>query len=131
MVLLRHDTPDGSFHHDFMVQFNGPGSPLATWRVKDRIHELVVGDYGASFWAEPLGDHRADYLTYQGEVSGNRGRVTRIAEGLVHLPHPETLVATDQVVFQATWRTGPNRNRLKFSGARDSGGQWLFSVIRV
>lgn len=131
MVLLRHTLPDGSHHHDFMVQLNGPGSPLQTWRVADRIHELVIGEYGASFWAEPLGDHREAYLSFEGDLSEGRGAVKRIAEGLVHLPHPDTLLATDQAVFHATWHNGPNRRRLRFSGARDSAGgsRWLFSVV--
>jgi hypothetical protein len=29
----------------------------------------------------PLGEHRREYLTYEGPVSGNRGQVRRVAEG--------------------------------------------------
>ncbi len=31
--------------------------------------------------AAQLGDHRRDYLEYEGEVSGDRGRVIRVAAG--------------------------------------------------
>jgi hypothetical protein len=31
--------------------------------------------------AEPLGDHRRDYLEYEGPVSGQRGQVSRIDAG--------------------------------------------------
>ena len=34
--------------------------------------------------AEQLGDHRRDYLEYEGEVSGDRGRVIRVAAGTYH-----------------------------------------------
>jgi hypothetical protein len=32
--------------------------------------------------AEALGDHRRDYLEYEGPVSGERGQVTRIDAGV-------------------------------------------------
>lgn len=34
------------------------------------------------FRAERLADHRREYLTYEGPVSGGRGRVRRVAEGV-------------------------------------------------
>jgi hypothetical protein len=36
---------------------------------------------GGSFEGVRLGDHRRVYLEYEGEVSGGRGRVTRVMEG--------------------------------------------------
>jgi hypothetical protein len=51
-----------------------PGSKLATWRCSHWPPQV-----GESFTV--LGDHRRDYLEYEGEISGNRGRVTRIASG--------------------------------------------------
>lgn len=136
MVLLRHDLPDGSHHFDFMVQLNGPRKKtggLHTWRVTDLIHQLQINDGGAFFWAEPLGEHREAYLTFEGDIGGGRGTVTRVAEGLVHVPMPDMIVASDQVLFDASWWTKPHRNRrLRFSGARDdTGNRWRFSVLPV
>lgn len=41
-------------------------------------------DMNDSFLAEKTPDHRAVYLDYEGEVSGGRGVVARVAEGIVH-----------------------------------------------
>jgi hypothetical protein len=54
----------------------GAGGKLLTWRVVAGPEEWE-GDVGAV----RIGDHRMDYLTYEGEVSGGRGRVERVAEG--------------------------------------------------
>lgn len=74
-VLLHHRLPDGSGHFDWMIRAVGrPG--LVTFRVEHRIDEA-----GGEFVAERLADHRETYLTYQGQVSGGRGDVTRVAVG--------------------------------------------------
>jgi hypothetical protein len=137
LVLLRHDLPDGSFHHDLMVQLNGPRQRggLHTWRVAERLHELKITE-PAGFWAEPLGEHREAYLTFEGDIGGGRGTVSRVAEGLVHVPHPDMIVTTDQVVFDATWWTKPLMNRrVRFAGARGDdgggGGRWWFTMSAV
>lgn len=74
-VLLRHDLPDGSHHFDWMLETDANG-PLVTFRLDRDISQ----DAGP-FVAEPLGDHRRRYLDYEGPISGDRGSVTRIAEG--------------------------------------------------
>lgn len=65
-VILDHDHPFP--HRDLMLE---AGGRLRTWRlVGDPLsHEPIV--------AEPLGDHRIEYLSYQGPVSGGRGSVSR------------------------------------------------------
>lgn len=65
-VILKHDHP--TLHWDFMLQ---SGGVLRTWRL-ERPPEL-----GAVISATPIADHRIEYLDYEGEVSGGRGRVTR------------------------------------------------------
>src|SRR5258708_39297975 len=65
-VILEHDHP--ALHWDFMLE---AGPVLRTWRLNapptpDRPVEAI-----ASF------DHRAVYLDYEGQVSGNRGVVRR------------------------------------------------------
>jgi hypothetical protein len=71
-VVLRHEGV-GDPHFDLMLEIE-PGGKLATWRSPrwpiDRPTEL-----------HELGAHRRDYLQYQGEISGGRGSVRRVAEG--------------------------------------------------
>ncbi len=77
-VLLLHTLADGASHYDWMLE-RGSGDAsrgLLTFRVQERI------DQGAGdFCAERLADHRPAYLEYEGEVSGLRGEVRRVAVG--------------------------------------------------
>lgn len=65
-VILEHDHPQ--LHWDFMLE---AGDVLRTWRLgaQPQPGQLVA--------ALALGNHRAVYLDYEGQVSGNRGRVQR------------------------------------------------------
>jgi DNA polymerase Ligase (LigD) len=69
-VLLEHRW-DG-VHWDFMLEH---GEVLRTWA----IDAPVVAD--ADLPARALPDHRRIYLEFEGDVSGNRGTVRRVAEG--------------------------------------------------
>ena len=75
-VVLRHEgVPDP--HFDFMLELSHD-QPLATWRcpawpLSRRVRIIR------------LADHRREYLTYEGEVSGDRGRVTRVEAGTYRL----------------------------------------------
>lgn len=69
-VILEHDWP--SRHYDLMLEF---GSALRSWR----ISKLPVVD--ESMNAEPIGDHRLEYLDYEGPVGGDRGHVRRMDAG--------------------------------------------------
>lgn len=88
MVLLRHDLPDGSFHFDWMIEgpqrLPAPPSPedrcLMTFRLQQRPDDPRV----QTFEAERLEDHRRHFLTFEGELTGGRGRVSRLASGTVH-----------------------------------------------
>ncbi len=64
-VVLEHDHP--FLHWDFMLE---AGTALRTWRL------AAPPQPGTSVAAEPIGDHRAAYLDYEGPVSGGRGTVT-------------------------------------------------------
>jgi hypothetical protein len=80
-VVLRHDLPDGAHHFDWMIAQDPRGVRLLiTFRMDRRIDQLAI-DEAAD--ATRLDDHRPIYLTYEGEISGNRGRVTRLREGRV------------------------------------------------
>ena len=48
---------------------------LRTWAVE------LSPDTPTEQDATPLADHRLEYLTYEGEISGGRGHVTRWDEG--------------------------------------------------
>jgi hypothetical protein len=77
-VLLRHELPDGSWHHDWMID-PGDDRPLITFRTEAMVPEVD------RFEAERLGDHRRVYLSYEGPVSGGRGEVRRVAAGPARL----------------------------------------------
>ena len=61
-------------HFDFMIEA-APGELLHTWRCRNNPLVMYVTA------GERIKDHRPDYLDYEGEVSGNRGRVARVAQG--------------------------------------------------
>jgi len=74
-VILRHETPAGfprESHFDLMLEHAGA---LRTWAL-ERLPAL-----GEVVSAERLCDHRLAYLDYEGEVSGERGAVSRVDAG--------------------------------------------------
>lgn len=109
-VLLRHRTPEGGVHYDWMIE---RGGVLVTFRVADRIDRGV-----AEFQGERLPDHRAAYLTYEGGVSGGRGTVMRVAEGQVRVLRE----APTEFVVEGSLGAA----RGAFRGRADAGGRWNF-----
>jgi len=80
-VILYHETPSGyerSSHWDLMWECE-PGGELVTFAI---FTEPAVG---VAAVAEALPFHRRKYLTYEGEISGQRGRVSRFDEGQVEV----------------------------------------------
>jgi hypothetical protein len=71
-VVLRH-TGFGEPHYDLMFE-SAPGSLLMTWRAAD--WPPAAGDV-----LTRIGDHRRDYLDYEGPVSNDRGQVHRVQSG--------------------------------------------------
>lgn len=69
-AILEHDWP--TRHWDLLLE---QGSALKSWRL------LTEPQPGHTCPAEPNADHRLLYLDYEGEVSGNRGRVQRWDHG--------------------------------------------------
>jgi hypothetical protein len=71
-VILHHTGIDQP-HFDVMVE-TSPASKLTTWRSPcwpiDRPTVLTQ-----------LGEHRRDYLDYEGPISNDRGQVKRVARG--------------------------------------------------
>jgi hypothetical protein len=71
-VVLRHEGVDPP-HFDLMFE-TGPSSPLSTWRAAEWPLPMMLP-------LTHLPDHRPWYLTYEGELSNNRGWVRRVAAG--------------------------------------------------
>jgi hypothetical protein len=71
-VILYHEG-FGEPHYDLMFE-SVPSGSLMTWRSKD--WPLAAGDELVR-----IGDHRPEYLDYEGPVSNNRGHVRKICSG--------------------------------------------------
>ncbi len=72
-VVQEHVNKDG-VHWDLMLEKVGG---LETWR-------LLVGPegwLGGAVAAEQIFDHRLEYLSYEGEISGGRGSVSIVMRG--------------------------------------------------
>lgn len=83
-VILRHEVPSGSprgSHWDLMFEVDADGE-LRTWAVEQSPDSPTVQD------ALALPDHRREYLTYEGPISGDRGTVARWDEGTYELLLP-------------------------------------------
>ncbi len=72
-VVLEHRW--NGVHWDFMLEHEH-GESLRTWA----IDEPIVA--GVELSARALPDHRIAYLDYEGPISGDRGSVARVDEGL-------------------------------------------------
>lgn len=73
-VILKHSV-NGAAHFDLMLEVEGQ-EKLRTWQLAR--WPLNVGE---SCLARQLDDHRRAYLEYEGEISGGRGVVQRVASG--------------------------------------------------
>lgn len=92
-VVLRHEvgpefTRQGGTHCDWMFQLD---DALRTWAT-DLVDRF---DHPIQTIGRKLQDHRIDYLDYQGNLSGNRGSVTRLLAGNLTVVDdtPDRLVA--------------------------------------
>jgi hypothetical protein len=94
-VLLYHDCPphfERSSHWDLMLE---SGDMLRTWALEElprdwkAAYERTVAKYpqcralasSNEVAALPLADHRRDFLTFEGELTRDRGHVVRVAAG--------------------------------------------------
>lgn len=107
MVVLHHLLPDGSGHFDWLLERPSPTAhapeahpgtntgrphaqppmpvdPDARILLSLQTHSRPDDPRAGVFAARPLPDHRAIYLTYEGPISGGRGEVRRVAQGVVH-----------------------------------------------
>lgn len=114
-MLLRHKLPDGSWHFDWLID-RGSALPLVSFRVLERVDIPTITE----FFADRIGDHRREYLQYEGPVSDGRGNVQRMASGIV-----ESL-SEDPDHFQITVSFGTSRR--SWTGTRIDAGRWRFEV---
>lgn len=117
-VLLRHTLPDGSWHYDWMLETR-PGGPLTTFRVQHRPDALET----RWFEAHRIADHRREYLTFEGPVSGERGHVRQLASGsLLAWEEREDAIACELAMSPDAFATVQWRG----TAVPASPGLWLF-----
>lgn len=90
-VILRHECPPDAArpsHWDVMFEHDGK---LRTWAIE------TSPDSAEPQPATMLPDHRLDYLTYEGEISGGRGTVVRWDEGSYVTRHDDSAVFVAEV----------------------------------
>ena len=120
-VLLRHDSPEGTGHYDWLLESpEDPGGALIAFRVDTRIDE--PGAMGFSGVRMP--DHRRVYLTYEGEIGGNRGTVARVAEGRCRFHWLAAAGVRVTVTFRGRSRTWDGR-------LAGEGGRWEFQAAPI
>jgi hypothetical protein len=123
-VLLHTPEPGsgGTPHHDWLVEPPAPFAPpdagrLWTARI---LPEPGAWRMQGAFAVEVIAPHRPEYLTFEGEVSGGRGRVKRVDEGTVR-----ALAWTDGLLdWEVALRGFQGRLRI----TRQAGGQWLARI---
>ena len=72
--VVLHHAGYGEAHFDLMLAVDENG-PLLTWRLFE-WPPIAATEY------TPLPPHRRHYLTYEGDVSNDRGHVRRVANGV-------------------------------------------------
>jgi hypothetical protein len=119
-VILRHMLPDGSWHRDWLIEppgdspFDERSADLVSFRLPPDAP--TPGDSGGCFECERLPPHRRLYLSYEGEVSGGRGRVVREAEFAIRWESLGDAAA-------ALWVIASNGRRL-WTGRLQPDGRW-------
>jgi len=110
-VILQHDHPFP--HLDLLMQ---DGDVLKAWRLLD--------DFRCNAWlaAEALPDHRLKFLDYEGPISGDRGTVSRLADGTFEPIAHES--STEQAFVLLDCRLA---TRAVYRAAAAAAAAWRFS----
>lgn len=88
---------------------------LTTFRVGQPPHHTSA----QAFDAERIGDHRADYLTYEGPISGGRGDVQRVWAGTC-------VVHGDWSLGEVQIQVGTQTDPPTWLGRHRGGSLWRF-----
>ena len=78
-AVLHHTGAEGEPHYDFLFETSDTSS-LVTFRLPEWPLTAAT-----SYAATRLRDHRRLYLTFEGSISGDRGHVSRVAEGSIRV----------------------------------------------
>lgn len=130
-VVLRHALPGGGWHLDWLIDRVGgreaPGEgqedarDLVSFRVMVRPDDPVA----QVFDAERMTDHRAIYLTREGDIGEGRGVVARVGAGWCAIDR------LDDDTVDLTLDLGRGARRLvghRTRRAPDSAEEWRFVV---
>jgi hypothetical protein len=115
-IVLLHETPASyprGTHFDLMLE---NGGVLRTWAL-DKLPAC-----GESVTAEPLPDHRLDYLDYEGAVAGERGFVSRVAAGEYHV------IEDTSGTIVISIRGGKLQGTIRLSHDSDDPQRWRVSL---
>ena len=83
-VLLHHSLPNGSAHFDLLLSRDpNPQDADARCLVSFRLNEPPEMHAAGAIDCHRMPDHRAHYLTHEGEVGGGRGDVRRVGSYMV------------------------------------------------
>lgn len=149
-VLLKHTTPDGAWHLDWMLEpravgeQDGHGVMLLTFRIgrlaardwvspeaaRRTLADVSKGGFG--FAARRLPDHRSQYLDYEGPISGNRGEVRRLLAGTCTWWNLALGEGRAEVMLDTPWGAvrarGERRGRRAWRFEAREGVDWLAKV---
>ncbi|MCB9846575.1 MAG: hypothetical protein H6811_11400 [Phycisphaeraceae bacterium] len=113
MVLLEHTTAEDGVHFDWLLERDSEEERrLISFRVSERI-DLTAG---ARWRAQRIRDHRAVFLAFEGQLSGGRGHVRRVAAGACEIVE-ET---ADRLRARVDWGMGTRVIR-----AESEGSAWI------
>lgn len=121
-AIIEHIAPD-NLHYDWLIEDpnlpnpKAPNAGLWTARILSPPHHWP---HLGRFTLQTLPPHRRLYLHYQGPISGNRGRVRRIAQGhcLVYCWSPSRIVLTLRL----------NHSKLDLQLTQHSPDLWLAKI---
>jgi hypothetical protein len=110
-VILHHEGIPQP-HFDLMFE-TAPGSLLAAWR-------MPVWPLTDPLAVRRLSVHRAAYLTYEGEIAGNRGRVHRIQKG-------ECDVDIREAYWKVKLHPKPHGKEMTLTLTRNTADEWTLT----
>lgn len=123
-VLLRHECPPGYIkpsHYDFMLEFD---EVLWTWELR-RLPAAWSDKQDTTpedtLPVTRLADHRLAYLDYEGPLTGNRGRVSRVLNGEF------TVLASTPEQLELRLASAAYRGEVQLT-ATSQRGHWLLKV---
>lgn len=141
-VILHHEFPDGHprpSHWDFMLEWEPRvegENTLRTWALEQSPLEAFAELEAAAEIEIPairLEDHRAHYLTYEGPISDDRGRVCRIASGtyrVISKTETETIIELTCGIDQEKFPE-PQQEKFSVRIPRCEPGQRLGLIVIV